>query len=232
MKRKLASGLMALAMAGCLMIPVSAMYGSVIADSTIDCRFYTQSGTIDGSGSAEEVIADKDDVMNIYARTVISDPDDYILAEDDVTKHYVRQAYADCSVEIDTSDLKYGEYSVSTFAATRYADDTTDNDMDVASEEILEEARAAADTEVLEGYVHIPLAALGHDAPKTRSAVPRDILLDIYGSHFINAGVGDKVPQIYVKADGSGCCVIDENKDTGVAKTFYEIDGGTFTKIA
>ena len=97
---------------------------------------------------------------------------------------------------------------------------------------ICHKARAVADAEVLEGYVHIPLAALGHDAPKTRSAVPRDILLDIYGSHFINAGVGDKVPQIYVKADGSGCCVIDENKDTGVAKTFYEIDGGTFTKIA
>ena len=122
--------------------------------------------------------------------------------------------------------------SISAFAEMRYDDDMPDNDMDAASEEICHKARAVADAEVLEGYVHIPLAALGHDAPKTRSAVPRDILLDIYGSHFINAGVGDKVPQIYVKADGSGCCVIDENKDTGVAKTFYEIDGGTFTKIA
>ena len=101
--------------------------------------------------------------------------------------------------------------SISAFAEMRYDDDMPDNDMDAASEEICHKARAVADAEVLEGYVHIPLAALGHDAPKTRSAVPRDILLDIYGSHFINAGVGDKVPQIYVKADGSGCCVIDEN---------------------
>lgn len=113
----------------------------------------------------------------------------------------------------------------------RYDDDMPDNDMDAASEEICHKARRWLMQKCWRVRSH-PLAALGHDAPKTRSAVPRDILLDIYGSHFINAGVGDKVPQIYVKADGSGCCVIDENKDTGVAKTFYEIDGGTFTKIA
>lgn len=120
---------------------------------------------------------------------------------------------------------------ISAFAEMRYADDMPDNDMDAASEEICHKARAA-NTEVLEGYVHIPLTALGHDAPQTRSAVPRDVLLEIYGSHFIKAGVGDKVPQIYVKEDGSGCCVIDENQDAGVTKTFYEVDGGTFTKIA
>ena len=96
---------------------------------------------------------------------------------------------------------------ISAFAEMRYADDMPDNDMDATSEEICHKARAA-NTEVLEGYVHIPLTALGHDAPQTRSAVPRDVLLEIYGSHFIKAGVGDKVPQIYVKEDdmSSFCC--------------------------
>lgn len=102
---------------------------------------------------------------------------------------------------------------ISAFAEMRYVDDMPHNDMDAASEEVCHKARAVADAEVLEGYIHIPLAALGHDAPQTRSAVPRDVLLEIYGSHFIKAGVGDKVPQIYVKEDDmSSFCYYDHIK--------------------
>lgn len=45
--------------------------------------------------------------------------------------------------------------SISAFAEMRYDDDMPDNDMDAASEEICHKARAVADAEVLEGYVHI-----------------------------------------------------------------------------
>lgn len=231
--KKLVSSMLVVALFGCLTIPAFAMYGSVIADSTMTVGGITKT-TIKGTGSAEEVVADKDDVMNIYAKTVIIDPDNYVLAEDQVTNHYVRQAYNSCSTSLDKKDLKLGVYSVSTLAATRYTDNTTNNDIDIVGEEILIAVRSA-DPELSEpdGYINVPIADLsnGDGVAKNSVGVPRSTLLDIYSQHFIRVGVGDKIPQLYVKTDGSECYIVDENCTDGVTTTYYKIDNGVATCV-
>ena len=239
MKKKFLSSVVVITVFSCLTFPAFAMYGRVIANSTMDVGGGVIMDTsIDGTGSAEEVIADKDDVMNIYAKTVIVDPDDYILAQDETTEHYVRQAYNSCSTSLKRSDLKLGVYSVSTFAATRYTDNTTNNDVDIVGQEIVIATKSAEPKQNVDNtddeYVHLSLYDLSNNnaiLKNSLSSIPQKTILEVYGQHLSQAGVGDKIPQIYVKPDGNSLYIVDETLTDGVMKTYYIIDGGVATKV-
>lgn len=235
MMKKLLSSVTVVAMLGCFVIPAFAIYGGVIANSNMDDDGTLSTRVIYGNGSAEEVIADKDDVMNIYAKTAITDPDDYILAQDEDTDHYIRQVYNSCSASLSRSELQLGIYSVSTFAATRYIDDTTNNDIDTTGYALVIDTRAAEEEQNSseDGYIHLSLADLSNDsvAKNAIGDASRNTILDIYGQHFSQAGVGDKLPQIYVKLDGSSLYVIDESRTNGITTTYYNIENDVATKV-
>lgn len=235
MFKKLLSSAIVIAMVSCFAIPSFAMYGSVIANSAMDDDGTLSTHVIYGAGSAEEVIADRDDVMNIYAKTAITDPDDYILAQDEDTDHYVRQVYNSCSATLNRDELQLGIYSVSTFAATRYTDNTTNNDLDTTGYAILIQVRSNEEDmdNVDDGYIHLSLADLSNDATakSSFSTIPKNTILDVYGQHFSQAGVGDKLPQMYVKTDGSSLYVVDENRINGTTVTYYNIENGVATQV-
>lgn len=223
------------AVMGCFTITAFAMYGRVISNSSISSTNHGSYYTINGKGSAQEVIADKDDVMNIYAKTVIVDPSEYILSKAETTNHYTRQAYSNCSATVDDSDLQTGTYYVSTLAATRYTDNTTRNNVSKIGKELLVATRGMQGTEssseTENEYFHVTLERLCGSENYSRSAIPMDILLEIYGKHFAEADVGDKIPQLYLKNDSSMCYVIDENDTDGVVKSYYAIENGGYSEI-
>lgn len=198
----------------------------------------------DGLGSADELFAQEDDIKNLYVKTVVVSENNSVVASDETTKHNVMRAGTVCQKAAENVLDYITEFHTETYARARYSNDSMSDDIAMTDAvEIVELARNAkiastAKNEIIEaeeGYIFVPREQFLKSTTLEIDNMMNleDKLSFIYGDHFIEAQVGDKLPfGIYVAKDKKHCYVIEQKADGSIIKTNYDLTSDSYEKVS